>query len=92
MTRRSTRIAALTLLTATALTAVGCNAPYSSTTHRAFVNNPSPTLDGMADRSVDIDNRIAITTDTNLRIMQEDLLSFGLLDRPRRSTRYPIAY
>lgn len=91
-TRRSARTLTFAALAAAAAATVGCNAPYSSATHDAFVSNPTPTLDGITDRSVDIRNRIAITNDTNLRILQEDLMVFSLFDRPRRTTKFPIPY
>lgn len=92
MTRRFARNTALSALAVAALATVGCNRPYSSSTHSAFVANPTPTVAGLVNRNVDIDSQIAITNDTNFRLLQEDLLKLGLLDRPRRTSKYAIPY
>lgn len=52
----------------------------------------TPELDTRSQRSADITNRIAITTDTNLRLFNEDLGRALLMDRPSRLTPSPVPY
>lgn len=57
-----------------------------------FRGNPTPELDTLSQRPDDIQNRIVVTNDTNLRMMSEDLGRFWLLDRPSRLSRTTIPY
>lgn len=54
--------------------------------------NLTPELDTLSQRPADIDNRIAITDDTNLRMLNQDLGRMFLLDRPTRLTPGPVPY
>lgn len=53
--------------------------------------NPSPELDTLHERPIDITNRLSITTDENLRMFNEDLGRALLLDRQSRLSPLPIA-
>jgi hypothetical protein len=52
----------------------------------------TPELDTMSQRPADVNNRMAITTDTNLRQLNEDLGRAFFFDRPMRTTPGPIPY
>ncbi|HVU63458.1 MAG TPA: hypothetical protein VHC70_05745 [Phycisphaerales bacterium] len=52
-------------------------------------DDPSPTVDTLSQRSVDIDNTIVYTFDENGRMFWEDLGRLMLTDRPSRLAREP---
>jgi hypothetical protein len=52
-------------------------------------DDPSPTVDTLYQRSVDIDNKIAYTFDENGRMFWEDMGRLWLTDRPSRLAREP---
>lgn len=58
----------------------------------AYRLNPTPELDTHAQRRDDIDNQLTLTNDTNLRMFNEDVGRFWLLDRPSRLSKYPSTY
>ena len=58
----------------------------------AYRMNPSPAEDTLSQRRVDIDNRLAVTTDTNLRQLNEDVGKVLLLERPSRLTANRVPY
>jgi hypothetical protein len=51
--------------------------------------DPSPSVDTLSQRSVDIDNTIVYTFDENGRMFWEDLGRLSLFDRPSRLNREP---
>ncbi|MEO1128779.1 MAG: hypothetical protein AAFX05_03615 [Planctomycetota bacterium] len=57
----------------------GCG---SGTSKHAFRLNPTPDLHTASQNADEINNRITITNDTNLRYFNEDLGRLFLLDRP----------
>jgi hypothetical protein len=52
--------------------------------------NPSPELDTLCERRVDMDNQVAITSDENWRQFNADLGVWILADRPSRLSIYPV--
>ena len=77
-------------LIAAALT-VGCTTGNSSYDKaREYQENPSPELDTLHERRIDMDNQISVTNDENLRMLNEDLGRFFLLDRQSRLTPAPV--
>jgi len=52
----------------------------------------TPELDTLSQRPADINNRIAIVNDTNLRALNQDLGRAFFFDRPMRTTPGPIPY
>lgn len=52
--------------------------------------NPTPELDTLAQREVDIDNALTVTFDENLRMAKQDLGRAFYTDRPSRLTRESI--
>lgn len=52
--------------------------------------DPSPEVDTLTERPDDMLNTIAITNDTNLRMLNEDLGRFWLFERPSRLSPLPI--
>ncbi len=52
-------------------------------------NDPSPNLDTLYQRPVDIDNAMVVTFDENGRMFWEDMGRFWLTDRPSRLSREP---
>lgn len=80
-------IAAIALVGASML---GCNAQQSRTV--SYRQKPSPELDTLSRRHDDIDNRLTVTNDTNLRMLNEDIGRFFLLDRPSRLSPTRVPY
>lgn len=81
----SRRLASASLLTLAALTLGACQYHTPSEKLAAELREePSPNLDTLYQREVDIDNNIAIVNDTNLRMLNQDLGRFWLLERPSR--------
>jgi len=54
--------------------------------------NPTPELRTLHQTQDEVDNRIAVTNDTNWRSLNEDLGRLFLLDRPLRLSNRPIPY
>lgn len=52
----------------------------------------TPELDTLSQRPADVNNRIAITNDTNLRQLNQDLGRAFFFDRPMRTTPGPVPY
>lgn len=74
-----------------ALAMGGCS--YNSVSEEeasAIRADPTPELDTLYQREVDIDNTLAVTFDENLRMMNQDLGKVFLLDRPSRLTSMPM--
>lgn len=76
-------IAVLTLAAGLA----GCAGNTAAGRDSAVRSNPTPELQTLGGRPIDTDNRVALTTDENLRMANQDLLRLWLLDRPSRLTR-----
>lgn len=57
-----------------------------------FRRNPTPELDTLSQRPDDVDNRIVVTNDTNLRNLNMDLGRIFLFDRPSRLSPTEIPY
>ncbi|TVQ65533.1 MAG: hypothetical protein EA379_00010 [Phycisphaerales bacterium] len=58
----------------------------------SYRSNPTPEIDTRSQRPDDINNRLTITNDTNLRLFNEDLGRLFLMDRPSRLSRQRIPY
>jgi len=54
--------------------------------------NPTPEIQTLHQTKDEVDNRIAVTNDTNFRNLNEDIGRFFLLDRPLRLSNRPIPY
>jgi hypothetical protein len=69
----------------------GCAGGDTAAARYASVrDNPTPELDTLYQRPVEIDNRIALTFDENWRMFTQDLGRFWYTDRPSRLTREPV--
>lgn len=69
----------------------GCSSFDSRPSYQEAANirwDPTPELDNLSMRRVDMDNRAALIMDTNLRMFNEDVDRALLLDRPSRLTPY----
>jgi hypothetical protein len=67
---------------------VGCSGGDTAASRDAMVrSNPTPDLDTLYQRPVDVDNRLTLTFDENWRMVQEDWGRVWLTDRPSRLTR-----
>lgn len=80
--------AACGLIAAAALT--GCSGSGPAGRDAAVRSNPTPELQTLAQRPIEVDNRMTLTTDENLRMAWEDLGRMWLFDRPSRLTRERI--
>jgi len=58
----------------------------------SFRSNPSPRQDTLGQNRDEIDNRLTIMSDTNLRMFNSDLGRFLMTDRPSRLTPQNIPY
>lgn len=58
----------------------------------AYRANPTPELDTLSKTHDNIDNRLTITNDSNLRMLNEDIGRALLLDRPTRLSPTPVPY
>lgn len=82
------KIRCCTALLAAALLAAGCTTADTAAGRDAQVRaNLTPELKTLAQRPIDVDNRIALTIDENLRMANQDLGRIFLLDRPSRLAR-----
>ena len=86
-TRRRT---AAILATLAAAGLAGCSAQQSRLA--SYRSNPTPELDTLSQRHDDIDNRLTVTNDTNLRQLNEDIGKALLLDRPSRLSIKGVPY
>ena len=77
------------VLSATALTALlaGCRSDTPAARDAMVRSNPTPDLDTLYQRPIDIDNRLTLTYDENWRMFNEDWGRFWYTDRPSRLTR-----
>ena len=76
---------------AAAATFGGCASSNSSYDKAyEYQSDPTPHLHTLNERDIDLDNRHAITNDENLRMLNDDLTRFFLLDRQSRLTPAPI--
>ena len=57
---------------------------YSYEAAEEIRDNPSPELDTLWQRRVDMDNTVALTGDENLRMLNEDWGRLWLMERPSR--------
>ncbi|MBM4108910.1 MAG: hypothetical protein FJ255_08910 [Phycisphaerae bacterium] len=81
------RRASAALLTLASLALGACE--YDTPSERLAADlrsDPSPNMETMYERQVDIDNNIAIVNDANLRMLHQDLGRLLLLSRPSRLT------
>ena len=91
MIRRTTPVSVRGLLLAVGCLAVaglgGCGSTLAQR-DAAVRGNPTPELETLSQRPIDVDNRQALTMDENLRMANEDLNHLFLLDRPSRLARW----
>lgn len=57
-----------------------------------YRSNPSPEVDTLSMSHDEIDNRLTVTNDSNLRQFNRDVGYFFLLDRPSRLTPQPVGW
>ncbi len=88
---RTRRVIGMLAVVGAAVVAGGCSSnSKSEELAREYQWNPSPELDTLHQRSIDIENRMSITTDENLRMFTSDWGRFWLLDRQSRLTPMPV--
>lgn len=74
-------------------TLVGCSSSnYNEELANDVRSDLSPELDTMYERPTDIKNRQAIVVDENLRLLNEDLASLFLFDRPSILADHPMPH
>lgn len=83
---RSASLALCVSAAAVLLVAGGCQ----SSKARDIRMNPTPELDTLAQREVDVDNALTVTFDENIRMFKQDLGRAFYTDRPSRLTRETI--
>lgn len=84
------RIVFAAALAASAAALTGCNAMDSRLA--AYRSNPTPRIDTLWQTSDEIDNALTIMSDTNFRMLNEDLGRAFHADRPSRLSPAPIPY
>jgi hypothetical protein len=85
---KRTIAAACGLVSALALT--GCSSSGPSGRDAAVRANPTPELQTLQQRPIEVDNAMTLTFDENLRMAWQDLGRMWLTDRPSRLTRERI--
>ncbi len=85
-------LAMFVLSAGAALTGACASEDASYSAAKQIQSNPTPGLQTLAQRPVDVDNAIAITNDTNLRMANEDLGRMFFFDRPSRLTFSPMPH
>lgn len=58
----------------------------------SYRGNPTPELDTLSKTHDNIDNRLTIMSDTNLRMLNEDIGRALLVDRPSRLSPVAVPY
>lgn len=91
LSRSTARVASSALFAALAL-AGGCSSDYSMEAASDIRDDPSPDMDTLYQRPVDVDNTLAVVTDTNWRMFNQDMGRFWLLDRPSILTIEPMPH
>lgn len=88
---RTRRVVGMLACGMAAVVAGGCSSnSKSEELAREYHWNPSPELDTLHERPIDIESRMAITTDENLRMLSEDWGRVWLMDRQSRLSPMPI--
>jgi hypothetical protein len=64
----------------------GCSSNTVASRDAAVRSNPTPDLDTLYQRPIDVDNRVTLTVDENWRMFNEDMGRLWLTDRPSRLT------
>ena len=90
MSTRFSPTAALACLSLAALLAGCAGSDTAAARYAAVRDNPTPELDTLHQRPVEIDNKMALTFDENWRMFTQDLGRFWYTDRPSRLTREPV--
>jgi hypothetical protein len=74
----------------------GCSSSNYNSYNEELANDVradlSPELDTMYERPTDIKNREALVVDENLRLLNEDLASLFLMDRPSILADHPMPH
>lgn len=88
---RITRRTALLALSAAAALSVGCSSggQQHAGNVSAIRSNPSPSMHTLGERRTDLYNRRTVSIDTNLRMMNQDIERFWMIDRPSNLTAAP---
>lgn len=87
MIRLAMKCAVVGVVVAAAGSLVGCQ---SKTSVHSFMANPTPELQTLVERPIDVKTQMAITDDYHWRLFNEDLGRFLLVDRPSRMSPMPI--
>jgi hypothetical protein len=85
---KRTIAAACGLVSAAAL--VGCSGNGPAARDAAVRANPTPELQTLQQRPIEVDNAMVLTSDENLRMAWQDLGRMWLTDRPSRLARERI--
>lgn len=81
------KIRCCALLLAAPLLLAGCASNTAAGRDAEVRSNLTPELQTLSQRPSDVDNKVTLTTDENLRAANEDLGRLMLFDRPSRLTR-----
>ncbi len=74
-----------------AVALAGCGSSNTAAARDSKVRgNLTPELMTLSQRPVDVDNRVVLSSDENLRMANEDLIRMWYLDRPSRLSRTRI--
>jgi hypothetical protein len=89
-TRAASSLVVACLLAAGVASLGGCASDTAAARDEQVRANLTPELHTLHQRPIDADNRVALTTDENLRMVNQDWGRFWLFDRPSRLTRERI--
>ena len=86
MKSRTSRLLTASLVSAVALALGACE----TSRYQAVKDDPTPNLDTLYQRPVDVDNAMVVMWDENWRMFWQDLGRGFYVDRPCRLTREPV--
>lgn len=84
------RLFALAIPVLAAAAFLGGCASYENEQWKAISSNPTPELDTLYQRRVDMDNAMTVMADENLRMFNQDMGRAFYTDRPSRLTPEPV--
>lgn len=84
------KIACIATLSTAVLLLAGCQSRNADVSFDAIVSNPTPELQGIANRPEDVRRHFALSTNQNMRAFWDDLARAFYQDKPTALTPYEL--
>jgi hypothetical protein len=84
------KIACIATLSTAVLLLTGCQSRNADVSFDAIMRNPTPELQGIADRPDDVRRHYAMSTNQNMRAFWDDLARALYLDKPTSLSPYEL--